>query len=366
MNSFTDANKIYLNLLRALLSQTVLIGHAGSFFNVTKIIEPPNFPWIQSIAVVGFFWLSGLLISHSTFNKVQNLSHYSFSFFFAERFLRIYLSFIPAFIFVAVIDIFYINYFFDQYQFKETYTLEVGILNFFMLQKMPSPSGSIPLFGSASTWWTLSIEWWLYMLFGWVIVSYKVMWKKTLKLSLKYAAVLLLLSIFPLYNIFYGNNGTGTGLAVIWLLACIIPFVKNKISRHLSHVTLLTLSALFLLLTYFRYKKSMNSYDFIAMLFLGITFLLSISFFQKINTRIDRTYHKITVFFANYSFTLFLTHYTVLLFFVYSGMNGWSGFIFSVILSNLIAIFIALPTEMKHKKLKNHLHQYLNSLATRK
>jgi len=54
-----------LDMLRGLASQLVLVGHAMSYFGVMKILHPPNFPWIQNIAVVVFFILSGFVITRS-------------------------------------------------------------------------------------------------------------------------------------------------------------------------------------------------------------------------------------------------------------------------------------------------------------
>ena len=73
-------------------------------------------------------------------------------------------------------------------------------------------------------------------------------------------------------------------------------------------------------------------------------------------------------FLADYSFTLFLTHYTVLLFLVYSEVaDGWAAFIIGVMASNVVAILIALPTEMRYKVLAGfmlkHWHRLRRAMA---
>lgn len=161
-----EGTSIYLDGLRVILCQIVLIGHAASFFGVMSFIEPPNFPWIQSIAVVGFFWLSGFLICHSTLMRKQRENQYVFSDFFFDRFARIFSAYVPALIFVFLIDFVFISLYSHTYGFYGSFSLEVAIKNLLMLQKHPVELLTAPMFGSASTWWTLGVEWWLYMLFG--------------------------------------------------------------------------------------------------------------------------------------------------------------------------------------------------------
>ena len=65
----TESNSIFLDLIRGLSSQLVVVGHGISFFGIFTSFHQPNFPWIQNIAVLIFFILSGFLISYSTFRK---------------------------------------------------------------------------------------------------------------------------------------------------------------------------------------------------------------------------------------------------------------------------------------------------------
>lgn len=48
----SEASSLYLDILRVLLSQCVLLGHAFSFFGLFSFLGPLGFPWIQSIAVL--------------------------------------------------------------------------------------------------------------------------------------------------------------------------------------------------------------------------------------------------------------------------------------------------------------------------
>ena len=74
---FSENVFISLDLIRALSAQTVLIGHWISFLSILMWLYPPNFPWIQEVVVVIFFLLSDLVITYSTFGKL-NLIEYNF------------------------------------------------------------------------------------------------------------------------------------------------------------------------------------------------------------------------------------------------------------------------------------------------
>ena len=96
----TKGNSIILDLIRGVSAQLVVIGHGISFFGIFKLVQQPNFPSIQNIAVLIFFILSGFLISYSTFRK----SNYGFKQYFIDRFSRIYTAFIPSLLFVFLLD----------------------------------------------------------------------------------------------------------------------------------------------------------------------------------------------------------------------------------------------------------------------
>ena len=61
-------------------------------------------------------------------------------------------------------------------------------------------------------------------------------------------------------------------------------------------------------------------------------------------------------FFADYSFTLYLTHYSILLavFFIRPERDFYI-FATMVIIANIVAIAIAIPTEMRHRELARFL-----------
>ena len=66
-------------------------------------------------------------------------------------------------------------------------------------------------------------------------------------------------------------------------------------------------------------------------------------------------------FLAEYSFTLFLTHYTVLSWVWRAGIHGVGGFLLSFFAANIIAVFIARYTEKYHKNISYWINGMFSS-----
>lgn len=353
-----ECASLYLDVLRLVFSQLVLIGHAASFFGVLPFILPPYFPWIQSIAVVGFFWLSGFLICHSVLLRKQGEEIYRFSDFFFSRFARIYSAYIPALFFVLLVDSVFIGLYPEKYGFYRSYSVEAAIKNIFMLQKFPVKPFSAPMFGSASTWWTLGIEWWLYMFFGWIFIM-----KRTQIRPVYFWSILFAVSIVPLHSAVKGM-GVGVGLSLVWVMACGIAITKDIVCESMSRKVMLAASMLFATLAAVRYRISMDAYDLIAAMHLGGALLFSTCWMQGLAVKPSQMLKKIVHFVAGYSFTLFLTHYTILYFIKTAELlHGWPAFVVSFLLSNLIAALIAFWTEMRYRNFALFLKKYWKQLA---
>lgn len=342
-----------------LFSQMVLIGHAASYFGLMKFIGPPHFPWIQSIAVVGFFWLSGFLICHSVLMRKQMMEDYKFSDFFFSRFARIYSGYVPALALVFLVDFIFVYMYPLKYGFYYSFSIDVALKNMLMLQKFPLNSLSAPMFGSASTWWTLGIEWWLYMFFGLIFIR-KASWTK----NKIYWVSLLFVSIVPLHYLFKGNGNVGIGLTIVWFLACGIAIFKDMVCVYMPRNFMLIGSVLLAALAFSRYKTSMDSYDLIASIHLGGAILLSTSWMQGVNIKINQSFKKFIHFTAGYSFTLFLTHYSILYFIKTAELlYGWNAFVVSFLVSNIIAALVGYLTEMRYRDFAIYLKRHWNTLV---
>jgi len=119
-------------------------------------------------------------------NKLKN-PKYGFRSFFVDRFSRIYSGLVPALLLSAVFSvvIYLTNY--SYYQYLSSMQSPPSLLTFsmtlFMLERFPvdffnsifAPLGltfplpSVTPFGFNGILWTLVVEWWIYMAFGWFV-----------------------------------------------------------------------------------------------------------------------------------------------------------------------------------------------------
>src|SRR5687768_13346896 len=69
--ALTTNSSLLLDVLRAAAAEAVVIGHGvGLFYYYPRPLpQPPAFPYVQDIAVVVFFLLSGFLITYATLRK---------------------------------------------------------------------------------------------------------------------------------------------------------------------------------------------------------------------------------------------------------------------------------------------------------
>ena len=60
--TLSDGSSVTLNLIRMLSAQVVVIGHLARGMGLLPGLQPPHAPYMQNVAVVIFFILSGFLI----------------------------------------------------------------------------------------------------------------------------------------------------------------------------------------------------------------------------------------------------------------------------------------------------------------
>lgn len=249
-------------------------------------------PFIQNGAVVVFSILSGFLIAYSTSHK-KIKGNYAFKEYFIDRFSRIYSIFIPALIFTVLIDAIQIKISPETYLFSEGFNLKTFFTNLLQLQYFPSIA-----FGSNKPLWTIAVWWWLYMVYGWLFLPNTIASKK--KRRLVYWPILMLLLIVPVSNLILPR---GTGLTLTWILG------------------------------------------------VGIYYFLVKFNFKPLNIRINYSLPMSWLkFFADYSLTLYLTHYPL-----YQLLKNWPPFTVYLI-CNVIAIVLSQFTEAKYKRVASRLN----------
>jgi len=354
----TESNSIALDLVRGISAQLVVVGHGFSFFGVFKSLQQPNFPWIQNIAVLIFFILSGFLITYSTLRKTD----YNFKYFLADRFSRIYTAFIPALFFVLVIDFISKILSPKEYAYESAYSLQSFIGNLFMFQDFPLFKGifNLPVitsFGSSRVLWTLAVEWWIYLFFGYLFL---VVFKK----RLNYMNILVLgfFAIVPAFNFI---DGRGDGLTLFWIFGALVYYFASKnVLQNIRKPIIIALFFSFVILASLRIYITMNEYETIFAFSLAVLLLLLLNLTKDI--KFSLFWIKTIKLIASYSYTLYLVHYSILSFIVIyfkDGYNPYFLFVLGFMLSNVISFMIGYYTENKlTRKVKKYLYSKINKI----
>ena len=342
--STRNDTSITLDACRALAAQMVCCGHALAFFGVGAAAKPPYVPHMQVIGVLLFFIMSGFLIAATLFRK-SAAPEYGFKQYFIDRFARIYSGLLPALALIVVVDGLVILQTGDP-TISRNYDLKTLIANLLMNEGY---RGIFPhfmpreAFGSASPLWTLAIEWHIYMFVGAAFFIFVRRGSLYLLIPL-----LLFFGQTPFRYILgstYGN-GVGTGLFALWLGGAAIYFVLSRwIPPLWASATLLAAStALYAFEVVPDHEYDLATYPALVV---AVGSLIAITQRTKIIGRaaVIRTA-------ADYSFTLFLIHHTIMMAVIalMPGAQGWLWFFAVVAASNAAAYAIACQCEMRHKK----------------
>lgn len=314
---------------------------------------------MQNIAVVVFFILSGFVIAYSVAGKQANAA-YTFHHYLADRFSRIYIAFIPALLFVLICDAISVSIAADKYRYHDAFDLKTFAGNLFMLQDFPKLNVSSS-FGSARPFWTLAVEWWIYLFYGYLVLVFS----KLHSISLKKSIILGLLAIVPLYN-FIG--GRGNGLTLFWIFGALAFWIWNQgfLDSFSSWQKGCFLIAAIIAAT-LRIGTTMIEYEAIFAFALTISILLAVDLIA--NVPISPRITAWVKFNASFSYSLYLIHHSVydlLVSHYQDAYNPYLLFIVGFLLSNLVAIALGRIFEVKlTAKVKKALYAFLNSRASK-
>jgi peptidoglycan/LPS O-acetylase OafA/YrhL len=339
-----------LDLLRAGAAQMVCVGHAFTFFKWDW--RPTGWPLPQNVGVLLFFVLSGFLITMTLVERSRDPA-YGFGQFCIDRFARIYSGLVPALLLVALIDNLVFRYLGADPSYARDNDVWTFIANLAMLEIYRGilPPLRWPVFGSASPLWTLAIEWHIYIF----VAALFFIWKRTAP-WLILLPVALFFGQTPLRFLFGAvqADGVGLGLFSLWLGGAAIYFLTSRTiePNRAGFILAIGCAGIFTAVTHTASEYNFGSYAFLVAGFLGLMLATqTVHFFSPPVTRIIR-------FFADYSFTLYLVHYTVM----YALRRVWpesgtAGFFTGLLLANATAIALAYLGEKHHKKLARLLNE---------
>ena len=342
---------ITLDLLRAVAAQMVCVGHATSFF-ISKS-RPTRFPYIQNVGVLLFFLISGFLITYTLIERSSRNHGYGFPQFFIERFARIYSGLVPALAIIAIIDGATIYWTADPV-ISRYFSAKTMIANLLMQEGY---RGIFPntlqwsAFGSASPLWTLGIEWHIYLFVG--SLFFMTMRPKSIPFLLPIALFYGQTPVHFLLGAFQ-PDGVGTGLFSLWLCGSLVFFLMRvQVVGFAPAVALGVCGAVgFTAFAHAGAEYEFKLYPLLAAAFLGL-----VAATQSTHLLASPRLKKSISFFADYSFSLYLVHHTIMYaIWTTSSNRGIMMFAVAILISNLVAIGLAEIGEKNHRKLARALN----------
>jgi peptidoglycan/LPS O-acetylase OafA/YrhL len=304
----------HLDAVRGIAALLVLVSHVRAIFFVdtpnilVKGAYPKLFYFITGAghsAVMVFFVLSGYFISSSVFRAIEK-NGWSWKDYALNRMTRLYVVLIPALLLGAFWDCLGMHLFGTQGVYGghrsqlpqpifQRETLPIWLGNLFFLQEI-----CVPPFGSNAALWSLSYEFWYYLLFPLCLLGMlRVTTLKTRVICLT-SAVAILIFVGKAVVLYFS----------IWLMGAILSRLKS--SSWTGHPAFVSICFFVLLLVFFL-SKIINSriWDYI------LAAVFSCAMYGLLNVRNHlgyALYRRTSHFFSGISYSLYLSHLPLILF----------------------------------------------------
>jgi peptidoglycan/LPS O-acetylase OafA/YrhL len=340
--TFPKSLSVTLHFLRGISAQAVVIGHGLNFAGVGYAVRPPNFPFIQNIGVIVFFFMSGLVICHSIQTNTEK-GEYGFFTFLVDRAIRLMITIIPCLLVIFVFDQFSVGSPIFASKIESATSIPQFFGNILMLQF--HPLFSVEPFGSARPLWSVALEWWTYVFFGFLILF------QHTEPKMRWLTLPVFLLSWPM--VLPAIFGTRR-LVFVWMLGAVSSYVIMRLPRIKSQLNCVAAICVFVLLLPLLYIKllkmadgfSMGSGISVSIFLFGILYFLSHLKIAGVNFFSSAI--KLT---ADYSFTLYYIHYSLFILLVTAtDLRGYLLLFAGFLVSNVLSLGIASVTEMRYKR----------------
>jgi peptidoglycan/LPS O-acetylase OafA/YrhL len=314
----------------------VLLGHA--LFIFPRSFGPIERP--QQFGVVIFFLLSGYLISQTLHRRLADPKS-TFIDYAIDRWSRIYSGFLPAIMLVAAIDYYSISHYpLTSPEAVARFTLPEFFANISMLQ---APA-VIPPFGSAAPFWTVAIEFWIYMFVGLIAFAIRD------GLSVPVTVGIFLFGLIPVQSLADNNE-----VLVPWLLgAAVEQIVASKPIRRLPSWPLWLVGFGSLICLVITITGGTRIYSAPVYFLSAATFTAFLALWFRAKVGAAGPVDRGIKWWAGWSYSLYLLHHSILMFaatVVVPTYRMLAGIVGSIVVS----IVFASLTEVHHKRLAAYL-----------
>lgn len=313
----------HLDLLRTIAAWQVCVHHLKNLFFIDyPQVQSKNF-FTQSFyyfsrfghqSVIIFFVLSGLFVGSSVI-KQSNEGKWSWSKYLIARLSRLYIVLVPALLIGGFWDWLGISSFEPQ-SIYDGKTLVQTVISFPVAERLNVfgfignlsflQAFKVSPFGSNGSLWSLSYEFWYYILFPLIFL---VLIKKQLIINrIFYSACFIILTNFI---------GLPISLSfLIWLLGVAIIYINEALKIDRNHRNIITFISFLVLILSISSTLLFQGFSFVSDLIVGVCASMFIFSLVQYDTLIDQNhiYPKTVHFLANFSYTLYLLHLPFLVF----------------------------------------------------
>jgi peptidoglycan/LPS O-acetylase OafA/YrhL len=354
-----------LDAVRVFASQLVLFGHAISMLGLWPGIQEPHAPYLQNVAVVIFFVLSGNLIAYAVLQKL-GAPGYGFRSYFVDRFSRIYTGLVPALFVVLALDLAHLRWAPATFEYVRNLDLRTFVGNVLMLQHLPGlnaiasrmPTAAlqqavdIEAFGSARPLWTAALEWWLYLFFGWMLLARP----RTTASATTRLGWVALGGVFALPLLGHIASDPWGSVIPMWFLGAASAWAlragvaQSWPMRPLWAATLVSAGAAF----GWAWGVVHVAYDPFFAVLLALTGFFGIRALDRTPLQAGPRVKAALAAVADFSYSLYLVHYSVLLLLCHT-LTEWNPLVLlalSMLVSNAAAWLLAQIGEAHHRKIR--------------
>ncbi len=331
--------EIHLDTIRGLAALVVVAGHArGLFFGSIIGTTSQGGVTMGHEAVMVFFVLSGYLVGGSVL-KLFAANSWSWTNYLIKRLVRLWIVLIPAIVIGLLIDNIGSHLFYQtgsiysapmgqDYVTSESLGQNIYIVlgNVFFLQHFLCPTA-----GTNTALWSLSNEFWYYIAFPLLIITFQYHVSSIYRFTCALAAA----GIFVLIGVHAGY------LFLVWMLGAVISRMPPRIPQHIAG-TVVMIAAVVFVVVFLIVKKS-DIPLFSAEMIIAISTGMLIYVVKCKNDITGPSIYSMTSrFFSNISYTLYLTHLPFLILLCAIFNSPWAKWSMSPLAAaEFLAIFTA-------------------------
>ncbi|MGM7672138.1 acyltransferase family protein [Microbacterium sp. A93] len=353
MSHQSKRHVLFLDLVRGVAAQAVLVGHAV-VIAFPALIGHKNFFYVQSWAVVVFLALSGYLIAGSVKRRLA-AGTFTLAGYTKDRFARIFVPLVPLVPIVLIGDRVFLG---NPPKTPLINNLNDGplaiVTNLLMLQdnwviqgvdRVLGTDLSRRSLGSAAPWWTVGLEWWIYLAFGCLLA---LILAKT-----KYRFASVLVGLFALASVI-GTTLSGNMLIGAWIVGAALAWWAPQLSsRAWTAIAAVSTAAVigFLVL------EPGSVYRFPVVAGTSVAILAA---YRASDWSVLTPAARPIKFVANYSYSLYLIHFPLLIWTAAAapGLLGIWFVLVSFIGANIVAVLCWAAFEQQFPKVRTWMDRF--------